>query len=271
MDWVKTKGNQRVECFCQGLNSCTKHHDQEASGRKGFIQLTLPHCCSSPKEARTGTHTGQEPGSRSWCRSHGGVLLTGLLPLACSACFLIEPKTTSPGRAPPTMGSSPLITNWENAWPLISWRHFLKRGYFLCDNSSLCPVDTQNQPVYTVSSNLLNIKRWRSLVEMNLIRCYRVEAEVNIAKGCHPRSTEHMFLLTELWHHILVYELEDPSLMTALWCQLLMAKHGLKTKYWKLITGYWKNEMERKREGRVSGRVIRAISQPHNFYYGRLL
>jgi hypothetical protein len=35
---------------------------------------------------------------------HGRMLLTGLLPLACSACFLIEPKTTSPGMEPPTMG-----------------------------------------------------------------------------------------------------------------------------------------------------------------------
>jgi hypothetical protein len=31
------------------------------------------------------------------------VLLTGLLPLACSACFLIEPRITSSGKAP-TMG-----------------------------------------------------------------------------------------------------------------------------------------------------------------------
>jgi hypothetical protein len=29
-------------------------------GRKGFIQLTLPHCCLSPKEVRTGTQAGQE-------------------------------------------------------------------------------------------------------------------------------------------------------------------------------------------------------------------
>jgi hypothetical protein len=43
-------------------------------------------------------------GSRSWCWGHGGMLLTGLLPLSCSACFLIEPKTTSPEMAPPTMG-----------------------------------------------------------------------------------------------------------------------------------------------------------------------
>jgi hypothetical protein len=30
--------------------------------------------------------------SRSWCRGHGGMFLTGLLPLACSACSLIEPR-----------------------------------------------------------------------------------------------------------------------------------------------------------------------------------
>jgi hypothetical protein len=31
------------------------------------------------------------------------MFFTGLLPLACSACFLIEPRTTNPGMAPPTM------------------------------------------------------------------------------------------------------------------------------------------------------------------------
>ena len=31
-------------------------------GRKGFIQLTFPHCCSSLKEVRTGTQAGQEAG-----------------------------------------------------------------------------------------------------------------------------------------------------------------------------------------------------------------
>jgi hypothetical protein len=34
-------------------------------GRKGFIQLTLPHCCSSSKEFRTGTQAGQEAGADS--------------------------------------------------------------------------------------------------------------------------------------------------------------------------------------------------------------
>jgi hypothetical protein len=57
------------------------------------------------------------------------VLLTGVLPLACSACSLIEPRTTSPGMAPPTM---------EMSYSCISWRRFLKGGSFLCDNSNLC-------------------------------------------------------------------------------------------------------------------------------------
>jgi hypothetical protein len=32
-------------------------------GRKRFIQLTFPHCCSSLKEVRTGTQAGQGAGA----------------------------------------------------------------------------------------------------------------------------------------------------------------------------------------------------------------
>ena len=35
------------------------------------------------------------------------MLLTGLFPVACSACFLIAPRTTCPGMKPPTGGWSP--------------------------------------------------------------------------------------------------------------------------------------------------------------------
>ena len=58
-------------------------------GRKGIIWLVLPQHCSSVKEVRAGTQTGQAPGGRSRCEIHGGVLLIGLLPLASSAWFLI--------------------------------------------------------------------------------------------------------------------------------------------------------------------------------------
>jgi hypothetical protein len=36
---------------------------QVGLGRKEFIQFTLPCCCSSPKEVRTGTQAGQEAGA----------------------------------------------------------------------------------------------------------------------------------------------------------------------------------------------------------------
>jgi hypothetical protein len=78
-------------------------------------------------------------------------LLTGLLPLACSACFLIEPRTTSQGIASPTMGPPTLdhyLKKFSYTW--ISQRYFPKEGSFLCDNSSLCQVDTQNQPVHRI-------------------------------------------------------------------------------------------------------------------------
>jgi hypothetical protein len=85
-------------------------------------------------------------GSRSWCRSHGGMFFTGLLPLACSA--LIEPKTTNSEMVPTTRGPPHLITNWENAPQLDLMEVFPQLNCFLCDNSSLCQVDTQNQPVH---------------------------------------------------------------------------------------------------------------------------
>jgi hypothetical protein len=47
-------------------------------------------------------------GSRSWYRGHGWMFFTGLPPLACSACYLIDPKTTRSEMVPPTRGLSPL-------------------------------------------------------------------------------------------------------------------------------------------------------------------
>jgi hypothetical protein len=43
----------------------------------------------------------------------------------------------------------------------ISWRHFLKGGSFLCDNSILCQVDTQNQTVqWQWSMRVVTSKSW---------------------------------------------------------------------------------------------------------------
>jgi hypothetical protein len=75
-----------------------KHHDQSHLRKKGFIRSMLHLHCVSLREVGTGTQTGQGPAGRSGCRGHGGVLLTGLFIMACSAGSLLEPRM-----APPTM------------------------------------------------------------------------------------------------------------------------------------------------------------------------
>ena len=75
------------------------------------------------------------------------VLLTGLLPMTCSARFLIEVKcvqlkdgTIHNGLKPPT-----LIASWDNAYRLASrpilWRPFLSFGSLLSADFRLCQVD----------------------------------------------------------------------------------------------------------------------------------
>jgi hypothetical protein len=50
-------------CLSQGFYSCTNITTKKQLGRKGFTLLTLPYCCSSPKEVRTGTQPDQEAGA----------------------------------------------------------------------------------------------------------------------------------------------------------------------------------------------------------------
>jgi hypothetical protein len=54
------------------------------------------------KGSQDWTQAGQEAGADVEAME-GWMLLTGLLHLACSACCPIEPKTTSPTMAPPTL------------------------------------------------------------------------------------------------------------------------------------------------------------------------
>ena len=156
----KNLGLQRTlfnqTCFPQICvsNAATKYSDQKASCVSvcvwgvGHIWLTLLHCCSSFKEVRTDAQRGQKFGGISWCRIHGGCCLK-----AYSNCLLSLPSYRTqdyqPKEAQPTMGWSlphwSLICKMPYSW--ISLRHFLNWGFFLSDDSSLCSVVTQNQPV----------------------------------------------------------------------------------------------------------------------------
>jgi hypothetical protein len=75
------------------------------------------------------------------------MFLTVLLALAYSACSLIEPRLPAQRWSHPQGAFPPwsLIEKIPHSW--ISWRHFPKWSSFLYDNTSLCQVDTYNQPV----------------------------------------------------------------------------------------------------------------------------
>ena len=114
-------------------------------GKKDFIWLTVPHDNSLSKAIKTGIHTGQGPGGRRWCR---GLLLIGLFNLACSACFLIEPRLTSPGMAPPTVDCFPfyqtLIKKKKDLRACLQpifMEAFVNQGTLFSDNLSLYPVN----------------------------------------------------------------------------------------------------------------------------------
>jgi hypothetical protein len=100
--------------------------------------------------------SSSKSGSRSWCRGHRGMLLPGLLSLLSYR----TPKIPAQGWHHP-QGALPtwsLIEKMPHSW--ISWRHFTNWSSFLCDNSSLCQVDTQNQPLHLLSE--MRLESFRS-------------------------------------------------------------------------------------------------------------
>jgi hypothetical protein len=64
-----------------------------------------------------------------------------------SACFLIEPRATSPELAPPTMGwALPHLSQikkppYRLTWSLMLWKHFPDWGSLLLEDFSLCWAD----------------------------------------------------------------------------------------------------------------------------------
>ena len=78
------------------------------------------------------------------------MLLTGLLPLACS---LIEPRLPAQRWSHPQGAFPPwsLIKKMPYSW--ISRRHFPNWSAFFRGNSNLCQVNTQNQPAHWLCPN----------------------------------------------------------------------------------------------------------------------
>lgn len=91
---------------------CDKYHDQNHRGLFGItLYTTVYHCGKLRKNSRQAWGAGTEVEI-----NYGEMLLSSLLPMACSAFFPITSKTTCPGMAIPASGKgSPIsFTNQEN-------------------------------------------------------------------------------------------------------------------------------------------------------------
>lgn len=103
---LKSKRSQIFSLIGQSLGvfiSMMKKYDQNLLGRKGLISLQVPCISLSLKAMKAGTHSEHEPEGRRSYRGHGVVLFTGSIIMACSVCFCIELRNSSPGVVPPSM------------------------------------------------------------------------------------------------------------------------------------------------------------------------
>lgn len=124
-----------------GFYCCDKTPTKSSLGKKGFIWLKYSGFQSL--EGSQDRNWRQQPGGRNWSRSHRGTLLTGLLLLACSICFLIPLRTTCPGIDPPTLGwafpHQQLIKKCPTDLPTSNLMEAFSHFRFLFpDNSNFC-------------------------------------------------------------------------------------------------------------------------------------
>jgi hypothetical protein len=114
--WMVPRSGELVQSWCPRVSlAVIKYHEQKQLGGES-VYFTYSSTLQSISGVGLGK-SGQDPRGRSWCRGHGRMLLTGLLIMACSACLLIEPRTTSPGDGTAHSGLGPLTTiiNQETA------------------------------------------------------------------------------------------------------------------------------------------------------------
>ena len=132
---------QKKPCLSQGFYFCTNIMTKKQVGEERVYSSYISTLLFITKESHDWISSRSR--SRSWYRGHEGMFSTGLLPLACSACSLINPRLPDQRWHHPQGDLPPwsLIEKMPYSW--ISWRHFPNWSPFLCDNSSLCQVDTK--------------------------------------------------------------------------------------------------------------------------------
>jgi hypothetical protein len=92
----------------QGFYSCTNIMTKKQVGEERVYSAYTSILLFITREVRTETQAGQKAGADA--EAHGGMFLTGLLPLVCSACSLIEPRLPTQRWHHPQGDLPPLIT-----------------------------------------------------------------------------------------------------------------------------------------------------------------
>jgi hypothetical protein len=120
--------NKHSACLSQGFYSCTNIVTNKQAGEERVYSAYTSTLLFITKGSQD--WNSNRSGSRSWCRGHRGMFFTGLLPLACSACSLIEPRLPAQRWHPPQGNLPPwsLIEKMPYSW--ISWRHLLNWSSF---------------------------------------------------------------------------------------------------------------------------------------------
>ena len=85
-------------CLSQGSYSCTNIMTKKQVGRKGFIRLTLPYCCSSPRKSGLELKQvrKQELMQKPWRDVLYWCASSGLLSLLSYRNKTTSPETTRP-------------------------------------------------------------------------------------------------------------------------------------------------------------------------------
>lgn len=131
----------------------------------GLFQLRT-HLLHSITVGNQGWSRGQGPGSKNWSKSHGGMLLTSLLLMTCSACFILASRTASPVVASPTASWAFDNNHQSRKYPIglpyrsIWWQHFISWGCLFPNDYLVLhwhKTSTTNDDTIDVNSILLSV------------------------------------------------------------------------------------------------------------------
>lgn len=87
---------QQKCCLIRVSITVRKHHNRKQLG-EGRLYFAYTSISQAITERSHGRNSRQKLWSSNWCRGRGGTPLDGLLPIACSSCFLIPSRMTCPG------------------------------------------------------------------------------------------------------------------------------------------------------------------------------